>query len=191
MNEYQKEQLLTDRYGDTIMHQIAATYFDKHNIERVTDRETQIKGIDYYFSKKTTGRAIKQMVDLKYDTYENENFVFELDTQYIADGIHDASWVNHNGDILIAYFKIYQRKVYIIKLSELQEFMKTELFTKRKVFETNFRINGKPAHFKNFKFEELPVDRIIPISLMQNPFEMDNLLDTKSSTLQGLLYQEQ
>lgn len=187
MDTYDHEQALTDKYGTTIMNQVAATFYDKFCIERVTDKETQIKGIDYYFWKDTNERVIKQKVDIKFDFYENSNFAYETHQQY--EGVGEQSWIHHDGDIYIAYFKIFQRKVYLIKTSALQEFMKTSLYKNRKVFETNRKVNGKAGGFKNFRFDELPVDRIIPISLMVNPFESDNLLTTKSSLLDAVLYQ--
>lgn len=186
MDTYEHEQLLTDKYGTTLMNQIAATFYDKFKIERVTDKETQIKGIDYYFYKDTNERVIKQKVDLKFDFYENSNFAFETHQQYA--GVGEQSWIHHDGDIYIAYFKIYQRKVYLIKTSALQEFMNTDLYKNRKVFETNRKVNGKAGGFKNFMFSELPVDRIIKIDLMVNPFESDDLLTTKSSLLDNVLY---
>lgn len=188
MDTYSQEQALTDKYGTTIMNQVASTFFDKFSIERVTDKETQVKGVDYYFWKDTDGRVIKQKVDVKFDFWENNNFAFETWQQY--EGVGEQSWVHHDGDIWIAYFKIYQRKVYLIKTSALQEFMNTDLYKNRKVFETNRKVNGKAGGFKNFRFDELPVDRIISISLMTNPFESDNLLSTKSSLLDQVLYRE-
>lgn len=187
MDTYSQEQALTDKYGTTIMTQIAATFYDKFHIERVTDKETQIKGIDYFFWKDTDERVIKQKVDLKFDFYANNNFAFETHQQY--SGVGEQSWVHHDGDIYIAYFKIYQRKVYLIKTSALQEFMNTDLYKKRKIFETNRKVNGKSGGFRNFRFEELPVDRIIKIELIVNPFESDKLLETKSSLLDAVLYQ--
>jgi hypothetical protein len=187
MNTYDHEQALTDKYGTTLMNQIAASFYDKFKIERVTDKDTQIKGVDYYFWKDTNERVIKQKVDIKFDFYENSNMAFEEYQQY--SGVGEQSWVHHDGDIYIAYFKIYQRKVYLIKTSALQEFMNTDLYKKRKVFETNRKVNGRAGGFKNFMFSELPVDRIIPISLMINPFENDKLLTTKSSLLDSVLYQ--
>lgn len=187
MDTYSQEQALTDKYGTTLMNQIAATFYDKFKIERVTDKETQIKGIDYYFWKDTDERVIKQKVDIKFDFYANNNFACETWQQY--SGVGEQSWIHHDGDIYIAYFKIYQRKVYLIKTSALQEFMNTDLYKNRKIFETNRKVNGKAGGFKNFRFEELPVDRIIPISLMANPFENDKLLTTKNSLLDAVLYQ--
>lgn len=185
-NTYQQEQALTDKYGTTIMNQIAATFWDKFCIERVTDKETQVKGIDYYIWKDTSGRAIKIPVDIKFDFYENSNFALETHQQY--EGIGAQSWVHHSGDIWVAYFKIYQRKVYLIKTSELQDFMNTDLYKNRKEFETNRKVNGKSGGFKNFRFEELPVDRIIKVDLAVNPFETDDLLKTKSSLFDAVLY---
>ena len=189
MTTYEKEQYITDRYGTVIMNQIAATFFDSFSIERVTDRETQIEGVDYYFWKKTDSRAIKIPVDLKFDFYDNDNFALELRQQYNGKG--EESWVHHDGNIWIGYVKIAKRKVYLMKLADLQLFMKTEKFQKRKTFETNFRINGKSGQFKNFKMEELPIDRIIPISLMINPWETDDIFETKSSLLDSVLYQDE
>lgn len=186
MNTYEQEQALTDKYGTIIMNQIAATFYDKFCIERVTDKETQVKGVDYYFWKDTKERVIKQKVDLKFDFWENTNFAFETHQQYT--GIGEQSWIYHDGDILVAYFKIYQRKVYLMKTSDLQEFMNTDTYKNRKIFETTRKVNGKSGGFKNFKFEELPVDRIIKIDLAVNPFETDNLLETKSSLLDSVLY---
>jgi hypothetical protein len=189
MNTYEKEQHITDKYGTVIINQIAATFFDNFNIERVTDRDTQIKGIDYYFWKKTDGRAIKIPVDLKFDFYDNHNFALELFQQY--QGAGEESWVHHNGNIYIGYVKIALRRVYLMKLADLQQFMKTETFQKRKSFETNFRINGKPGQFKNFRMEELPVDRIIHISLMINPWETDDILAVKPSLTDAVLYRDE
>ena len=186
MNTYETEQALTDKYGTLIMNQIASSFYDKFKIERVTDKETQVKGIDYFFWKQAEGRCIKQKVDLKFDFYENSNFAFETHQQYT--GIGEQSWTYHDGDIYVAYFKIYQRKVYLIKTSALQEFMKTDLYKNRKMFETNRKVNGKSGGFKNFMFSELPVDRIIKIDLAVNPFETDDLLKTKSSLLDSVLY---
>jgi hypothetical protein len=187
MNTYEREQALTDKYGDMIMNQIASSFYDKSNIERVTDKETQVKGVDYYFWKQTANeRVIKQKVDLKFDYWENSNFVFETHQQYT--GIGEQSWIYHDRDIWVAYFKIYQRKVYLIKTADLQDFMNTDVYKNRKVFETERKVNGKSGGFKNFKFEELPVDRIIKIDLAVNPFETDNLLETKSSLLDAVLY---
>ena len=188
MNTYEQEQALTDKYGTVIMNQVAATFYDKFCIERVTDRDTQINGVDYYFWKDTDGRVIKQKVDIKFDYYENNNFALETHQQY--EGVGEQSWVHHDGDIWVAYFKIAQRKVYLIKTSALQEFMNTDLYKNRKVFETNRKVNGKSGGFKNFRFEELPVDRIIKIELLINPFESDVLLKTKSSLLDSVLYRD-
>ena len=187
MNTYEQEQALSDRYGIIIMNQIAATFYDKFCIKRVTDRETQLKGVDYFFFKKTANEQVtKQKVDLKFDYYENENFVFETHQQYT--GIGEQSWVYHDRDILVAYFKIYQRKVYLMKTSDLQDFMNTDTYKNRKVFETTRKVNGKSGGFKNFKFEEIPVDRIIKIDLAVNSFETDNLLKTKPSFSDEVLY---
>lgn len=188
MNTYDHEQALTDKYGNVIMNNIAATFYDKFKIERVTDKETQVKGVDYFFWKDTEGRAIKHKVDLKFDFYENNNMVLEEYQQY--SGVGEQSWVHHDGDIWVAYFKIAQRKVYLMKTSELQEFMKTETYKKRKMFETNRKVNGKAGGFKNFMFSELHVDRIIKIDLMVNPFESDKLLETKSSLMDAVLYKD-
>lgn len=186
MNTYEHESALTDKYGTVIMNNIASTFYDKFKIERVTDKETQVKGVDYFFWKDTEGRAIKHKVDLKFDFYENNNMAFEIYQQY--SGVGEQSWVHHDGDIFVAYFKIAQRKVYLMKTSELQEFMETETYKKRKMFETNRKVNGKAGGFKNFMFSELPVDRIIKIDLMVNPFESDKLLETKSSLMDAVLY---
>lgn len=188
MNTYEQEQALTDKYGTVLMNQIAATFFDKFHIERVTDKETQVQGVDYFFWKDTEVRAIKHKVDLKFDFYENNNMVIEEYQQY--QGVGEQSWVHHDSDIWVAYFKIAQRKVYLIKTSALQEFMETETYKKRKMFETNRKINGKAGGFKNFRFDELPVDRIIKVELMINPFESDALLKTKSSLLDAVLYKD-
>jgi hypothetical protein len=186
MNTYEQEQALTDKYGTLIMNQIASSFYDKFKIERVTDKETQVKGVDYFFWKDTNERVIKQKIDLKFDYYENENFAFETHQQYT--GIGEQSWIHHDGDIWVAYFKIYQRKVYLIKTADLQDFMNTDLYKNRKVFETNRKVNGKAGGFKNFRFEELPVDRIIKVDLAVNPFETDDLLRTKSSLFDAVLY---
>ena len=188
MNTYEHESALTDKYGTVIMNQIASTFYDKFNIERVTDKETQVKGVDYFFWKDTEGRAIKHKVDLKFDFYENNNMAFEEYQQY--SGVGEQSWVHHDSDIWVAYFKIAQRKVYLMKTSDLQEFMNTETYKNRKMFETNRKVNGKAGGFKNFRFDELPVDRIIKIELMINPFESDALLKTKSSLLDAVLYKD-
>lgn len=186
MNTYEQEQALTDKYGTLIMSQIASSFYDKFKIERVADKETQVQGVDYFFWKDTNERAIKQKVDLKFDFYENSNFAFETHQQYT--GIGEESWVQHDGDIWVAYFKIYQRKVYLIKTSELQKFMNTDLYKNRKIFETNRKVNGKAGGFKNFRFEELPIDHIIKVNLSVNPFETDDLLKTKSSLFDAVLY---
>lgn len=189
MDTYSQEQALTDKYGTTIMTQVATTFYDKFYIERVLDKETQIKGIDYFFWKDAANeRVIRQKVDIKFDFYENSNMVFEEWQQY--SGVGEQSWIHHDGDIWICYFKIYQRKVYLIKTSALQEFMNTDLYKNRKIFETNRKVNGRAGGFKNFRFEELPVDRIIKIDLMVNPFESDDLLTTKSSLLDSVLYRD-
>lgn len=188
MNTYEQESALTDKYGTVIMNQIAATFYDKFKIERVTDKDTQISGVDYFFWKDTEGRAIKHKVDLKFDFYENNNMAFEEYQQY--SGVGRESWVHHDGDIWVAYFKIAQRKVYLIKTSALQEFMETETYKNRKMFETNRKVNGVAGGFKNFRFDELPVDRIIKVELMINPFESDALLKTKSSLLDAVLYKD-
>lgn len=188
MNTYEQEQALTDKYGDVVVSQIAATFWDNFKIERVTDRETQIKGVDYYMWKNTTGRSIKIPIDIKFDFYENHNIVLEEYQQYT--GVGEESWLHHSGDIYVAYFKIYQRKVYLIKTSDLQKFMETDAYKKRKMFNTNRTVNGKAGAFRNFLPEELPVNRIIPISLMINPFENDQLLSTKSSLLDSVLYRD-
>lgn len=186
MNTYEQEQALTDKYGTLIMNQIASSFYDKFKIERVTDKETQVQGVDYFFWKDTNERVIKQKVDLKFDFYQNSNFAFETHQQY--EGIGEQSWIHHDRDIWVAYFKIYQRKVYLIKTSELQNFMSTDVYKNRKVFETNRKVNGKSGGFKNFRFEELPIDRIIKVDLAVNPFETDDLLKTKSSLFDAVLY---
>ena len=47
MNTYEKEQAFTDRYGDSLMRQIAAS-FGCTGFSRVTDKETQVQGVDYF-----------------------------------------------------------------------------------------------------------------------------------------------
>lgn len=188
MNTYEAEQALTDKYGDVVVSQIAATFWDGFKVERVTDRETQIKGVDYYMWKDVAGRSIKVPVDIKFDYYENRNIVLEEYQQYEGKG--EESWIHHSGDIYVAYFKISQRKVYLMKTSDLQKFIETETYKKRKLFNTNRTVNGKKGGFRNFRPDELPVDRIIPISLMINPFENDKLLETKSSLIDAVLYRD-
>lgn len=179
MNTYDNEQLFTDKYGDILMRQVAASFFDKFGIERVTDRETQIAGVDYYFWKQADGRTIKQKADIKLDFYENNNLALETSQQY--SGIGEQSWLWHDGEIWIVYFKLYKRRAYIYKLSDLQEFAKTDLFKNRKSMKTIRTVNGKAGTFKNFKLDELPLHHTVNIDLMYNPFEQDPLLKTKQS----------
>ena len=189
MNTYEQEQAFTDRYGVSLMRQVAVS-FGCDNIERVTDRETQIKGVDYYIWKKSTGiRSIKNPVDIKIDYYDNENFAFELDQQY--EGVGEKSWIEHSGDIWIAYFKVSLKQVWIYKLSDLQNFMNSSLFKNRATFETNRTVNGKKGHFKNFRYNELPLHHVVDVSLFYNPFTDDRtLLQTKSSLSDEVLYKE-
>ena len=189
MNTYEMEQAFTNVYGDSLMRQVAAS-FGCDNIERVTDKETQVKGVDYYIWKKsTTGRSIKNPVDIKIDYYDNENFAFELDQQYT--GVGEKSWIEHDGNILIAYFKVAKKQVWIYKLSDLQDFMNSNLFNKRTTFETNRVVNGKKGHFKNFRYTELPLHHVVDVSLFYNPFTDDKtLLQTKSSLLDAVLYKD-
>lgn len=179
MTTYETEQAFTDRYGTMLMNQVAASFYDKFNIERVTDKETQIAGVDYFFWKQTEGRVIKQKADVKIDFYENDSFVWELYQQY--QGVGRESWINHSSDIWIVYFKVYKRKAFLIKISDLIKFSETELFKKRKVFNTVRKVNGNAGGFKMFRFSELPIDRIVNIDLSYNPFEQDPLLKTKQS----------
>lgn len=189
MNTYDNEQLFTDKYGDILMRQVAASFFDKFGIERVTDKDTQVSGVDYFFWKKTDGRTIKQKVDIKLDFYENDSFVYELYQQY--DGIGKESWINHNPDTWIVYFKICKRKAYLIKIRDLIEFSKTKLFEKRKTFNTIRKVNGNAGGFKMFRFSELPIDRIVNISLTVNPFESDSVLETKKSLPDYKIYENE
>lgn len=185
MNEYEREQAFTDRYGEALMNKVAAS-FGCNNIERVVDRDTQIRGVDYFIWK-TAIRSIKQEVDIKIDHYNNHNFAFELSSQY--NGIGEASWVEHDDNIWIAYFKVALKKVYIFKLRDLKEFRNSDVFAERKIVETNYKINGKPATFKNFRLDELPVHHIVDVELFYNPFTDDkNLLDVKESWPDSKLY---
>ncbi len=185
-NTYDLEKTFTDRYGDILMRQVAASFYDTYDIERVIDKETQVKGVDYYFWKDAPGRFIKQKADIKIDFYENNNFALELSQQY--QGIGEQSWLWHDGDIYIVYFKVFKRRAYIYKLSDLQEFTKTDLFKNRKEMKTIRTVNGKPGIFKNFRLDELPLHHIVDISLMVNPFETDDLLKTKRSLPDSYLY---
>lgn len=178
-NTYETEQQFTDKYGTLLMNQVAQSFYDKFAIERVVDRETQIAGVDYYFWKQAEGRCIKQKCDIKIDFYENDSFVLELYQQY--QGVGRESWINHSPDIWIVYLKVYKRKAYLIKISDLLEFSKTELFKKRKAFDTVRKVDGNAGSFKMFHFSELPIDRIVNIDLSYNPFEQDPLLETKQS----------
>lgn len=186
MNTYEAEQAVTDKYGDAIMCQVAASFYDKFKIERVFDKETQVSGVDYFLCKDAPGRCIPQKVDIKYDYYANHNFAFELDQQY--NGIGEQSWIEHDDDIWIVYFKIYLRKAYVFRTKDLKDFRNTNLFKLRTVFETNRKVNGKPGHYKNFRLDELPIHHVVDISLMVNPFENDHLLDTKKSWKDEELY---
>lgn len=189
MNTYEQEQAFTNVYGDSLMRQVAAS-FGCDNIERVTDKETQVKGVDYYIWKKsTTGRSIKNPVDIKIDYYDNENFAFELDQQYT--GVGEKSWIEHDPNIYIAYFKVAKKQVWIYKLSDLKDFMNSSLFKNRATFETNRTVNGKKGHFKNFRYTELPLHHVVDVSLFYNPFTDDKtLLQTKSSLLDAVLYKD-
>ena len=184
MNTYETEQAFTDRYGDSLMRCIAAS-FGLSNFSRVTDKETQIQGVDYWMWK-SAPRSIKQAVDLKIDYYENENVAFELYQQYEGKG--EESWVHHNGDIWVAYVKLAKRQVWIYKTADLQMFMESETFKRRKEFKTNREVNGKKGAFKNFRFNELPIHHIVSIEMFYNPFENDKLLETKKSLLDNVLY---
>lgn len=186
MNTYDVEQQFTDKYGTMLMNQVAQSFYDKFVIERVVDKETQISGVDYFFWKQTEGRCIKQKADIKIDFYENDNFAFELTQQY--QGIGEQSWLWHDGEIWIVYFKLCKRRAYIYKLSDLQEFTKTNLFKNRKSMKTIRTVNGKPGTFKNFKLDELPLHHTVDISLMINPFETDKILETKKSLPDEALY---
>lgn len=189
MNTYEQEQAFTNVYGDALMRQVAAS-FGCDNIERVTDKETQVKGVDYYFWKKsTTMRSVKNPVDIKIDYYDNENFVFELDQQYT--GVGEKSWIEHDGNIWIAYFKVSKKQVWIYKLSDLQDFMNSGLFKNRVAFETNRTVKGKKGHFKNFRYTELPLHHVVDVSFFYNPFTDDKaLLQTKSGLLDSVLYRD-
>lgn len=187
MDTYSQEQALTDKYGTTIMNQVAASFYDKFNIERVTEKETQIKGVDYYFWKYVEGRSIKIPVDIKIDFYENDSLVYELYQQY--EGVGRESWVNHDPNIWICYFKVYQRKAYLIQIKDLIGFSETELFKKRKAFNTVRKVNGNSGGFKMFRFSELPIHHIVNISLMIDPFTTDDLLITKSSLPDYKIYE--
>lgn len=189
MNTYEQESYITDKYGTVIMNHIAATFYDKFKIERVTDKDTQVKGVDYFFWKDTEGRAIKHKVDLKFDFYENDSLVYELYQQY--SGVGRESWVHHDPDILVAYFKICKRKAYLIQLKDLIKFSETELFKKRKTFNTVRKVNGNTGGFKMFRFSELPIDRIVNISLMADPFNTDYLLTTKKSLPDYKIYENE
>lgn len=187
MNTYEREQAFTDRYGDSLVASIAQSFGCCH-LSRVTDRETQIKGIDYYIWKDPMPgkRGIKIPLDLKIDYYENNNFAMELDQQYT--GIGEQSWIYHNGNIYVAYVKVALRQVWIYKTEDLQAFMNTDCFKERRIFETNRTVNGKAGHFKNFRLDELPVHHIVDVSFFYNPFEADNLLATKPSMPDYKLY---
>lgn len=186
MNTYNAEQEFTDKYGDILMRCVANSFYDKFNIERVTDKETQVKGVDYFFWKQTDGRVIKQKADIKIDYYVNDNFALELTQQYT--GVGEQSWLWHDGDIYIVYFKVCKRRAYIYKLSDLQEFTKTDLFKNRKSMKTIRTVNGKAGLFKNFRLDELPLHHTVNIDLMYNPFESDPLLETKRSLPDSYLY---
>lgn len=188
MNTYEKEKAFTDVYGNSLMRQVALS-FGCDNIKRVEDYETQIKGVDYYIWRSSNGRSIKNPVDIKIDYYDNENFAFELDQQYT--GVGEKSWIEHDGNIWIAYFKVAKKQVWIYKLSDLQNFMNSSLFKNRATFETNRVVNGKKGHFKNFRYTELPLHHVVDVSLFYNPFTDDKtLLQTKSSLLDVVLYKD-
>lgn len=186
MNTYEKEKAFTDVYGNSLMRQVAIS-FGCDNIKRVEDYETQIKGVDYYIWRSSNGRSIKNPVDIKIDYYDNENFAFELDQQYT--GVGEKSWIEHDGNIWIAYFKVAKKQVWIYKLSDLQDFMNSSLFKNRLTFETNRTVNGKKGHFKNFRYTELPLHHVVDVSLFYNPFTDDRtLLETKESLPDDNLY---
>lgn len=185
-NTYNIEQAFTDKYGDSFISQVAASFYPNFGIERVVDRETQISGVDYYFWKKAEGRQIKHKVDLKLDFYENDNFALETEQQYTGKGAE--SWLWHDGNIWICYFKVAQRKCYVYKLSDLQEFTNTDVYKNRKEMKTIRTVNGKAGTFKNFRLDELPIHHIVDISLFVNPFDTDEILKTKRSLPDSYLY---
>lgn len=192
MNTYEKEQLFTDKYGDYLMKQVANSFYNEPIIKRITDKNEQIEGIDYEFWKKPNGKRSKiEKADIKLDYYDNNNFCFELDQQYT--GIGEKSWIEHDGDIWIIYFKIARKKCYIYKLQDLKDYRYTIRFADRKIFETNRKVDGKPGHFKNFRLDELPVHHIVDISLdtlKNDAYKNDSLLETKISWPDKDLYME-
>ena len=165
--QYTLEQEFTDKYGDSLMKQVAYSFFGKdYKYERVTDRELQISGVDYFVyndNPLNTSRIIKQKIDLKIDRYKNDNFAFELCQQYSGKG--EESWIQHDGRIYIVYFKLYTREAYIYRLPDLKNFMNTDTFKNRKTFETKSHLNGKHGQFKNFRLDELSIHHVVKIDL--------------------------
>lgn len=163
-NTYLKEQELTDRFGDMIFS-LLRNYFNYTDYERVTDKERQVAGIDFILERKSpdnpNARVLKKECDLKFDFYDNENFVYELTQQY--SGIGEKSWVEHNDNIWIAYYKLSQHKIYMIQLKTLKEWAESsEVFKNRLENVTNRKVDGKAGTFKNFRLSEIPWEYEIP-----------------------------
>lgn len=140
MNEYKTEQELTSLYGDAIIDAIA-----KHIYTRCYLKEEQIKGADYVFPRR---------VDLKFDSYRNDNIVIE---EYNAQWKeHKESWVFHGdpSDIVV-YVKMCSSIAIIFTKKELREFTKTETYKKR----ISIKAKTSQTTFKNFHLNEISDSR--------------------------------
>ena len=140
MNEYKKEDELTSLYGDAIIDAIA-----KHIYTRCYLKEEQIKGADYVFPRR---------VDLKFDSYRNDNIVIE---EYNAQWKeHKESWVFHGdpSDIVV-YVKMCSSIAIIFTKKELREFTKTETYKKR----ISIKAKTSQTTFKNFHLNEISDSR--------------------------------
>src|SRR5574344_156781 len=139
-NEYLTEQELTDRYGDMIMKNVATSVY-----KRWCSKDEQIKGADYLFPRR---------VDLKFDSYKNDNIVIEdYNSQWKE---HPESWLWHGDDSdIVVYVKMCASIAIIFTKEELREFTKTEKYKKR----ISIRAKNSCTVFKNFRLPEVSDSR--------------------------------
>src|SRR5574344_1483443 len=140
MNEYNKEQELTDKYGDAIIDAIS-----NHIYTRCYLKEEQIKGDDYVFPRR---------VDLKFDFYDNANIIIEdYNSQWKE---HNESWVFHGDESdIVVYVKMCASIAIIFTNEELRDFSKPEKYKRR----TSVRAINSQTTFKNFRLPEISDSR--------------------------------
>src|SRR5574344_1942953 len=139
-NEYKKEDELTSLYGDAIIDAIS-----NHIYTRCYQKEEQVKGADYLFPRR---------VDLKFDSYKNDNIVIEdYNSQWKE---HPESWLWHGDDSdIVVYVKMCASIAIIFTKKELRDFSKTEKYKRR----ISIRAKNSCTVFKNFHLNEISDSR--------------------------------